>query len=596
LREDNILELESHNVEKIYKEYKQSGSHRRDDSFAVLYLKEQFDLSDEQLERQVAHGGNQFGIDAWHFDAERHNLYIYQFKWTADHSKFRESLKNLNSKGIEFLFGDERQVESPDQFLLQMRSMINENRSIIDQVMIHFVFDGNLSEVDQSPVISGLLEVLEGKKYIVDDFFGNRSARLMLEFRSNRSDSVATIARTVKTHKYQIDFNRSILSETPAGEQMQIGFIRLVDLCDMYEDMGPRFFDKNIRSGLSSDKPTNKSLQKTFHKIVVQEKMDPEAFLFCHNGITIAAEQLEVKQGAAYITEPRLLNGAQTVTSLVRFIQENKGNEDFEANLNLLDRIRVIGKVVSSAKDEFVSNVTICNNRQNPVEPWNLRANDTIQLEFQEKFRSDLEIYYERQEGAFLNLSEDDLDELGVRETKAIQLKRLAQTLLAAQGEIDKMSRLRDVFEGEVMYRATFKESYLKADARKILLAYKIQFRINAVTREIVDRYPTKYHYLGRARNLVWSLLVQGLLNDPRFELMLEKYGDSLTMEVEFTELLKEIASKRIRIIIGELAAGERYIEFIELGKYGFLRTRATFQRCMEIAAERFQWSKKSLI
>ena len=95
---------------------------------------------------------------------------------------------------------------------------------------------------------------------------------------------------------------------------------------------------------------------------------------------------------------------------------------------------------------------------------------------------------------------------------------------------------------------------------------------------------------------MVWALLVQALFNDEHFESNLEKFGTSLTMEVEFTDILKDMASKRIRLIIGELTAGERYVEDIELSKFGFLRTKATFQRCMDIGSERFGWSKKSLI
>jgi hypothetical protein len=60
--------------------------------------------------------------------------------------------------------------------------------------------------------------------------------------------------------------------------------------------------------------------------------------------------------------------------------------------------------------------VTVNNNRQNPVEPWNLRANDLIQLELQDKFRADLQMYYERQENAFDQLSADDLSEYGITE------------------------------------------------------------------------------------------------------------------------------------------------------------------------------------
>ena len=78
------------------------------------------------------------------------------------------------------------------------------------------------------------------------------------------------------------------------------------------------------------------------------------------------------------------------------------------------------------------------------------------------------------------------------------------------------MSRLNDMFETESQYRACFAEKYLKSDARRILLAYKIQFRLNKVAREI-DEAAKGYWYVPRAKNLLWALLVQGVLNHRGF-------------------------------------------------------------------------------
>ena len=85
--------------------------------------------------------------------------------------------------------------------------------------------------------------------------------------------------------------------------------------------------------------------------------------------------------------------------------------------------------------------VAINNNRQNPVKPWNLHANDMIQLELQDKLREDLGLYYERQEQAFSNLTPEDLEEMEIQEGKALELLKLAQTFLASDGELDRMSR-----------------------------------------------------------------------------------------------------------------------------------------------------------
>src|SRR5260370_26765061 len=89
------------------------------------------------------------------------------------------------------------------------------------------------------------------------------------------------------------------------------------------------------------------------------------------------------------------------------------------------------------------------NNRQNPVKPWALRANDMIQLQLADKFQQDLKIYYERQENAFHNLTDEDLERMEIEQQKAIELRCVASTFLISDGEVDKASRLPEIFDDD---------------------------------------------------------------------------------------------------------------------------------------------------
>ena len=171
------------------------------------------------------------------------------------------------------------------------------------------------------------------------------------------------------------------------------------------------------------------------------------------------------------------------------------------------------------------------------------------------------------------------------------------KTFLAIQGEVDKISRLSDVFENENLYANTFRQAYLKADARKIVVAYKIHFRLPSIIRSIEEKGYNKYFWTGYARNLVWALLIQGILNDEKSEACLEEFGNSLTFENNYGEYLKDIASRRIRFILSDLADQPKYRSLLEEEppRYSFLRTRAVFQEAMIVAKKRFGWEKKSI-
>jgi hypothetical protein len=363
----------------------------------------------------------------------------------------------------------------------------------------------------------------------------------------------------------------------------------------MFEEMGQRFLDRNIRSGLTGDEAPNRAITKALKDIVIDEKTDPAVFLFNHNGVTLSAQKLQPKDGTFEITEPRILNGAQTVTTCNRFLKKFSEHPKLAQNRARLEAIEVPCRILTQASEEFIISVTVNNNRQNPVKPWALRANDLIQLELADKFQKDLKTYYERQQNAFHTLTDEDLERMEIEQQKAIELRRLAVTFLISDGEIDRASRLPDVFEDDKSYNLVFNRSRLHADSGDILLCYKIQFRLQRLINEILDRGYQKYAFAQRARNLIWALLYQGMRHDKFYADSREKYGRLLTIEAGLTQWLQGIASTRVRILLSDLADHAAYKEKLEEGRFDFLRTKAVFDFCMERAYKHWKWTIQRL-
>jgi AIPR protein len=231
-----------------------------------------------------------------------------------------------------------------------------------------------------------------------------------------------------RTHTYPLHLTDPLARTGPTDEGLHVGFVRLMDLHAMFLDMGQRFFDRNIRASLPPESSVNRSLERAFKRIILDETESPHVFAFNHNGVTLSAEALSHTNTGWRITEPRLLNGAQSVTTFARFLKANEGNPRFSERKETVDSLGVLCRIVTGGSPEFITSVTVNNNRQNWVKPWNLRANDMIQLELQEKFRDDVNLYYERQEKAFENLSDEELEDAGVLPGKKIELYKLGQT------------------------------------------------------------------------------------------------------------------------------------------------------------------------
>lgn len=597
LRPGNVycgMRITDQTIDQLFAKHGKVCGGVRNDYFGLAFLLQEYRLSEDEAIPQVAFGGNDYGVDGFHFDRDRRNLYLFQFKYSDSYQQFKVSFQRLIDAGMPRLFDASDQDSSSNLLVQQIKSSLRENRNVIDSVYIHFVFMGDPQAAEQSKVLEDLKETLENKKFHIEKCLGHE-VTLAVEFKSAKSRRVGGGTHVQRSRIYPLHMGDVIDRDGPTEERMHVGFVRLVDLRAIYADMGQRFFERNIRAALPPEGGVNKVLKATFKRIVLDEKEPPQVFAFNHNGVTIYAEALEHVDGVWKVSSPRLLNGAQTVTTFDRFLKENEANPRLTARKAALDAISVMCRIITSSEPEFVTTVTINNNRQNPVEPWNLRANDRIQLELADKLRDEVGLYYERQENAFDNLTDVDVGELEVEGYKAVELYRLAQTFAVVDGEIDKLGRMREVFEDERPYSQLFNESRLKADSRKIILCYKAGLYVSRLMREVRQAAQNKYDFVTRGRNLLWALVCQGMLNDPKINELSEEYGQSLKMEIQFRKWLLDLATRKCRLILADLIAEKAYKEKVAEDNFTFLKTTAAFKKSMDIAYKRYKWTVRSL-
>lgn len=246
----------------------------RNDYFGLLYLQHELDVPRDEAIQQIAFGGNDYGIDGFHFDKAKRNLYLFQFKYSESHQQFKGSFRRLIDAGMQYIFDATGQDQLQNQLIQQIKSCITENTAIIDRVLIHFVYLGDPQTAEQSPVLDKLREDLENKKYLVESSL-ERSVPLVIEFRSARTKKVGGTSHVRKTYSYPLHLTDHISRSGPAGESLHIGFVRLVDLFAMFTDMGQRFFERNVRASLPAESIVNRSLERAFRTAILDAKDSP---------------------------------------------------------------------------------------------------------------------------------------------------------------------------------------------------------------------------------------------------------------------------------------------------------------------------------
>ena len=582
-------------IAQVAKELKPLRGGVDNDYFGLLFLEQEFKLSREDACEQIAYGGNDFGIDGYHVDRQTRNLHIFQFKYSKSAVQFIGSMQRLITAGLARVF-DVKSQQSENPVLAELKAKLYELRNIVDNVYIEFVFTGDPKKAEENEALQKLREDLQSRSYLAQAYF-DRAVPIIVRFRSAVKrggwDAYTPLS-------FELNMSGDLSYSCPDGQKMHVGFVKLRDLHSMFLAMRERFLDRNIRSLLSGRKPgqetaVNRRLIDAFRDISITRKVDPSVFAFNHNGVTLSAEMIQGSDGQYRITEPRLLNGAQTLGSFDAFIQSHKDDGILAQGADRLDAIRVMCKVIANSDQDFVTSVTICNNRQNPVAPWNLRANDMIQLKLADRFREELNLFYERQENAFEHFSDDELHEKGLQTGNAIELVRLAQTFLVSDGNIDKLSRMNEVFESDSSYEQVFSGSRLVADFRSICLCYKVQFKLRLLVQSIVEKGQNKYAYMPRARPLLWALMCQAMMNNPDFDHYAETYGKDLRHPYALMDWWYGLAANSCRLIFRDLVDLSEYHDRVRDGNYSFLKTNAAFTRAMEIGRKHHKWLHQRL-
>ena len=585
--------IENSEINSAYNGLSSQYSGRKEDYFALLYLTKRFKIPVDEAARNVCFGGNECAVDSFYFDEAARNLHLFQFKCSDDHLLFKDSLERLTLVGVQRLFSGSSCLEETRPLLSRLRDCLVKNQSNVEKISVNLVFSGDPMKAEKSRLLDSMREYLESRKYIIDNFFGREVEMIFQVISSKRS--VGHAFRRGQSQVYTTPCHNMPMKIATSENELIVTFLPLGFIYTMYEDMGDRFFEKNIRCGVGNGRTTKYEIKNSLRQIL-EGREEPGNFTFYHNGVTMTAQEVRIGTADSSLlsmVEPRILNGVQTVKTVRQFVKEHKRQR--EKVRKMLDGVRVMTRIVRSDKEDFLKKVTISNNRQNPIMPWNLRANDLIQLHLEDVFREKLGIYYERRENALEDLTDEDLEEMTINHRKAIKIRKLAQTLLALHGEIERISQMKQVFESQKWYSNTFSEKYLSTDPSRLVILYKVQYRLNAIVRQIQFFGNEKYDYLGKLRNLVWGLAIQGMLNDDQFSNHAQSFGHSLLIEANFNALLKRIATMKLRFILGNALGDKKYRDYISEGKLSFLKTKATFNECMAVAGRQFGWIKRDL-
>lgn len=168
---------------------------------------------------------------------------------------------------------------------------------------------------------------------------------------------------------------------TKIQENKQMGYVttvQLLELVELYNKIGDKLFDNNVRYGISEKLGVDKAIVKTLEK-------DGDQFWYRNNGITIL-----VKSNNFKLSNPNkivfkknenfsVINGAQTITAAANYYyailsKKENGGENCDAIINSIKKARVLLRIIC-INDAGIENpaksigneISVALNRQKPI-------------------------------------------------------------------------------------------------------------------------------------------------------------------------------------------------------------------------------------
>lgn len=410
----------------------------------------------DAVEPRVTGAGDR-GIDAFVSDDLSQVVYLVQCKYSADFDQtFDERAARELLGGLDLLLSD-RYASMEGAPFLEMRDKVLSALEGDSEIVLQLVLAGRLAS-DARTRIEEL--VARRDKELRGD---RRSSVVRVDIRDADAlsdlDLARRTARNLEGVKVKFDTATDSELTIPASASgLNSAHVVVLDgasLVDAVEVHKSRLVDLNLRYQLKTSK-INDAIAET-----IQQPDRQSTFSLLNNGLTITCESYEAVDGAVVLENPQIVNGGQTTMVLY----EN-------GHLVQPGRVQVLARIIATAGaagHDLAMQIAESTNRQNPIRPSDLKANDEIQKRIQRDFQTlDPPWFYERRRNERAALPPHERQRYG----KRIVIKEdVGQRWRAFTGwPASAITGKQRIFEQQDIYGKTFTR---RVDVRLYLLAHQ---------------------------------------------------------------------------------------------------------------------------
>lgn len=223
-------------------------------------------------------------------------------------------------------------------------------------------------------------------------------------------------------------------------------------------------------------------------KIITTLKQEPEKFFLFNNGLTITAEDIDVKsinmedEYKICLKNYQIVNGGQTLRSVYAFKENNK-------NLikNLVKGFILIRFFETKTEENLVNKVAEYTNSQNAISGRDLKSVDKLQLDIEKRFKV---------EGINYIRKLNKVDSFDNDSNYNISMEKLGQLLLSSKGHPEKSSNSKKrIFEDYYSHLFNDDDNFMNLSINLVKEYYCIVNEYKKNT-SLYDFYEQKIFYI----------------------------------------------------------------------------------------------------
>jgi hypothetical protein len=429
---------------------------------ATLHLMNSHAVDANTALDQSSRGANDRGIDAWYFDDKSGDLYVFQSKLSESRAMALKGFSDLD-RGREWLEQVlvDRHVDAVPSDNHCLFNLYTKVSGVKDRMRrIHLVLLSNYDRND----LEDTSEFEAFQRALVDaplnKFMEEQKGRLLCGIESFNLEY--GVPQKIKVYPIPKIAEARITLRKAA--HLDVAFVTLASLVELYRQRGDVLFDKNVRLSLMHNKEARERLVSPMEDTldqITQGKLSPAIFPFYHIGVTISAASSSTKEEDTYLNleAPSIINGCQTITIANEYLKRLERQKD-EAAQERFRQIKVVAKVVVGTTTDELKEITNSNNRQNPIENWQLFSNEPVHIEIEAALK-DIGVFYERQKGKFDSIlkNPDAAKHYCATNGTFIRVVDLAQVIALSRSSLQSAAKPSEIFANKDNHDKVFEKS-----------------------------------------------------------------------------------------------------------------------------------------